>query len=87
MVKKNKPLPASATESLPLGTRVVVLRPNQWAGLEGVVETFGNGIHLVRVSYPKKPETFLVVASFEELRPLSETSDKSTPHSSSPRPS
>lgn len=74
-MKKKKPLPPSVGEMLPVGTKVKLLRPNSWPGLIGIVEKpFEKGIligvHAVRVSYPKKPETFLVAARFEEMKIL-----------------
>jgi hypothetical protein len=55
---------------LKVGTKVEVLRPNMWAELQGSVEAFGGAIHLVRVSYPDKPGTFLVAARYSELREI-----------------
>jgi len=55
---------------LKVGTKVEVLRPNMWAELKGVVETFGGGLHIVRVKYQSKPQTFLVAAPYSELREI-----------------
>ena len=67
---KKKPSPADPGPMLKVGTKVEVLRPNMWAELQGSVEAFGGAIHLVRVSYPDKPGTFLVAARYSELREI-----------------
>ena len=67
---KKKPIPADLGPMLKVGTKVEVLRPNMWAELKGVVETFGGGLHIVRVKYQSKPQTFLVAAPYSELREI-----------------
>ena len=91
---KKKPSPADPGPMLKVGTKCILVRPNFWAGKECVVEGNGSeaqhhprvvGLHIVKVK--GLLASFPAFARFEELQPLSETSESRTPSSSSPRPS
>lgn len=76
-MKKSTKTSSPDSQHIPIKSKVLILRPNQWANLAGEVEHFENGIHLIRTSYPGKPGTFLVSARLEELKALSETRELS----------
>lgn len=72
-MSKPKPTPAYNGPMLPIGTKVMVLRPNLWAGHSGEVVRYFNDRpleHCVRIQAKDGDGYFHCAATIDELKEI-----------------
>lgn len=69
-MSKPKPAPEPSGPMLPIGTKVMVLRPNLWAGATGEVKDHEGSKHLVKLPAKNYDGYYHCMALLSELKEI-----------------